>query len=390
MAHALLSPSSASQWLACPPSARLQQSFPDRAGEAAAEGTLAHSLGETIIGYKVGHIKKPVFRSKLKEIQKSQLYNEAMMSYMEDYASFVIEQYELAKQITKDALIALETRLDMSDYVPEGFGTGDVNIVADHVLGFIDLKYGKGVKVDARENKQMMLYALGALKAFSHLYDIQEISMTIYQPRMDNISTWSISVKELLQWAEEHLRPKAELAFAGKGEYAAGRHCQFCRAKAVCRANAEYQLEGARNEFTDPVLLSDEEVSEVLKKSADLKKWLTSVEDYALMEAIHNERQWPGMKLVEGRSNRKYINTELVSERLLKAGFSEEIIFKPKEIRGITDLEKAVGKKMFAETVSDLLDKPPGAPTLALEEDPRPVYSDPKSAKSDFASDFAD
>jgi hypothetical protein len=386
--HAILSPSGASRWLSCTPSARLEQSFPDRAGTAAAEGTLAHELAELTIGYKLGRVKKPAYIKALKEIQTNPLYDTGMLGYIEDYACFVLEQFDLAKEHTKDAEIFLETRLDMTDYVPEGFGTGDVCIVADNVMEFIDLKYGKGVPVSATENKQMMLYALGLLKEYNHLYDAHTIRMTIVQPRLDDISSWEIGVTELLDWAETVLKPKAKLAFDGQGEYEAGEHCRFCRAKAVCRANAEYHLAAAAKEFTNPDLLTDQEVSDVLDRSAGLKKWLTSVEDYALLLAIHNDKQWPNLKLVEGRSNRRYTNEVTVADNLEKAGIPEDKLYKKRALFGITDLQRNIGKPLFESVVTPLLEKPPGAPTLVSAADPRPVYADPKSAASDFAEEI--
>ena len=389
-AHALLSPSGASRWIACPRSARLEQSFPDRAGVAAAEGTLAHELAELMIGFKLGRVKKPAYNKALKTIQTNELYSTEMLNYMDEYSSFVLEEFHNVQAHTPDAEIFLETRLDMTDYVPEGFGTGDVCIVADHVLTFIDLKYGKGVPVDATENKQMMLYALGLIKEYAHLYDAHTIRMTIYQPRLDSISTWSISVVELLDWAEIVLKPAAQLAFEGKGEFNPGKHCQFCKAKAVCRANAEWNLEAAKKEFTNPDLLSESEVAEILARSSSLKKWLTSVEDYALMKAIHDGTEWPGLKLVEGRSNRRYIDENAVVVKLCEAGVDKDKIYKPQSLVGITELQKNIGKPLFSQIIEPLLEKPPGAPTLVSQEDPRPVYSDPKSAASDFAEDFTD
>lgn len=389
-AHALLSPSGASRWIACPRSARLEQQFPDRAGQAAAEGTLAHELAELMIGFKLGHVKKPAYTKALKTIQSNELYSVEMLNYMDEYSSYVLEEFHNVQAHTPDADIFLETRLDMTDYVPEGFGTGDVCIVADHVLNFIDLKYGKGVPVDATENKQMMLYALGLIKEYAHLYDAHTVRMTIYQPRLDSISTWEITVEDLLDWAETVLKPAAQLAFEGKGEFSPGKHCQFCKAKAVCRANAEWNLEAAKKEFTNPDLLTEEEVAEVLERSASLKKWLTSVEDYALMKAIHEGTQWPGLKLVEGRSNRRYIDENAVVVRLCEAGVDKDKIYKPQSLVGITELQKNIGKPLFTQIIEPLLEKPPGAPTLVSEEDPRPVYSDPKSAASDFADDFTD
>lgn len=389
-AHALLSPSGASRWLSCTPSARLEASVPDRAGQAAQEGTLAHELAEITIGFKLGRIKKPAYTKALKVIQANALYAPDMLVYIEEYASYVVAQFDLAKQHTKDADIFLETRLDMTDYVPEGFGTGDVSIVADNYLDFIDLKYGKGIPVTAVKNKQMMLYALGLIKEYGYIFGAEIVRMTIYQPRLDSISVWEIGVKELLMWAEQYLKPRAILAYKGEGDFVPGEHCGFCRVKATCRANSEYNLVAAKNEFKMPELLTADEVSEVISRSASLKKWLSSVEDYALMRTIHDGAVWPGFKLVEGRSNRRYIDETRVISVLETNGFSEDIIYKKRSIQGITELQRNIGKALFIELIDPLLAKPPGAPTLVSEEDPRPVYADPKSAESDFADDYTE
>lgn len=384
MSHALLSPSGASRWLSCTPSARLEQSFPDRAGEAAAEGTLAHSLAELLLQHKLGLVIKKTYSRSLQEIMNDKRFSEEMLEFMETYTDFVIEQYEAAKTQTKDAMIFLETRLDMTDYVPEGYGTGDVNIVADKILDFVDLKYGKGVPVSAIENRQMMLYALGALKEYGHLYDIETVRMTIHQPRLDSISTWEISVAELINWAETELKPKAALAFEGKGEFKPGKACQFCKAKAICRANSEFQLELAQHEFEVPELLSPSEVADILKRKKQFVSWLTSVSDYALLEAVHNGAEWPGFKLVEGRSNRKYTDETEVAKTLKEAGFDDDVIYK-KELLGITAMEKAIGKKPFSLHLTELTIKPKGSPTLVDESDPRQKFEKNNTALDDFS-----
>lgn len=383
--HALLSPSGASRWLACTPSARLESQFPDKAGEAAREGTLAHSLGELLIKHKANLISKAVFNKELKAIQADPLYDNSMMEHCEDYAVHVMEVYAEAMTRSKDAKLFLEKKLDMTRWVPEGFGTGDVNIVADHILDFIDLKYGKGVEVSAVENKQMMLYALGSLEAYDFLFDIKVVRMRIYQPRIENISEWEITVEELMKWADEELTPKAKMAFDGKGEYSPGKHCQFCRARAVCKANADHQLELADYDFKAPSLLDDNAVADILRRTADFKSWLTEVNDMALSEAVNNNKKWPGFKLVEGRSNRKYSDEDAVANKLSAAGFKDETIFKPKELLGITDMEKAITKKVFATELEDLVIKPPGKPTLVPVEDKRVEINSLEKAQQDFA-----
>jgi hypothetical protein len=383
--HALLSPSGASRWLACTPSARLEEQFPDRAGEAAREGTLAHTLSEVILGYKLGLINEPLFEQGLAEIQNDDLYTSAMYDHAENYSVFVLERLSDAKAHTKDALIFLEQKLNLTDYIPEGFGTGDAVIIADGILDTIDLKYGKGVSVSAENNKQMMLYALGALREFDYMYDITTVRMTIHQPRIDNYSSWEIPVSELRKWAEEELKPKAQAAFEGKGEYMPGEHCRFCKAKAVCKANADYNLELAQYEFKAPALLTDEEVVDILNRMDAFTTWLKAVDEHTLYEAVNNGKKWPGYKLVEGRSNRKYSDETVVASKLLTAGFAEDLIYK-KELLGITAMEKAVGKKQFTAIVSDLLVKPDGKPTLVPASDKRPEYHSSEAAIKDFSN----
>jgi hypothetical protein len=384
MSHAILSPSAASRWLLCSRSARLEQQFPDRSGAAASEGTLAHSLGELLIAFKVKRILKRTYTEKLKEIKANPLFDDAMLDHMDEYATYVVEQYSKAQARTKDAVLFLEQKLDMTDYVPEGFGTGDVGIIADHTMDFIDLKYGKGVPVSCVNNKQMMLYALGALKAYDMLYDIEHVRMTIYQPRLDNISTFEISVADLKDWAENELKPRAELAFAGEGEFAPGEVCRFCKAAATCKANADFNLQLAKYEFQEAVLLSDDDVSDILTRADLFTKWLSAVEEHAQHEAVVNGKKWPGFKLVEGRSVRVYADETKVVETLVTKGLEENTLF-TKKILGITAMEKLLGKSDFATYLSSLVVKPPGKPTLVPANDKRPEYNSAEGAAADFA-----
>lgn len=381
--HAVLSPSGASRWLNCTPSARLEQEFPDRKSQAASEGTLAHQLGELLIREKLGLLSKIEYQRAYKDIAANELFDNAMLEHADDYATFVMERYAEAQTHTKDARLFLEQQLDLTEFVPEGFGTGDSIIVADHVLDITDLKYGKGVPVFAEKNKQMMLYALGALFLFEHLYDIHTVRMTIYQPRLDTISTWEISVNELKQWAEDELKPKAALAFEGKGEFLPGAHCGFCKAKAVCRAHADMNLEMAQHEFKNPELLTDAEIAKIMDRASMFKNWIGAVEEHALHQAVHNGKRWPGYKLVEGRSNRKYADEAQVASKLLNSGIAEDIIY-TKKLIGITALQSEVGKKAFDELTKGLIIKPAGKPTLVPDTDKRPEYNSVASAQADF------
>lgn len=383
MAHAILSPSAASRWLNCTPSARLESNYADKGSEAAKEGTLAHKVGELLIKEKLKLISKPVMLKELKKLEKDELYNNAMLDHAEDYAVFVVERFAEAKMQTKDALIFTERNIDLSAYVEEGFGTLDNTIIADRVIEIIDLKYGKGVFVDAKENKQMMLYALGALDEFDYVYDVDKVRMTIYQPRLDNYSSWEVSVQDLKAWGESELRPKAALAFAGKGEFIPGAHCQFCKVRATCKAHADMQLDLAKHDFKIPELLDEDEIADILDRAKSFENWLTAVEDHALHEAVNNGKKWPGYKLVEGRSNRKYSDQELVRIELMSAGYKAEEIFKM-ELLGITAMEKVLGKTEFNTLLSSLLIKPPGKPALVPESDKRPEYNSNEAAVKDF------
>lgn len=385
MSHAVLSPSGAARWLACPPSARLEQQFPDTAGEAAREGTLAHALGECLIRYYTGKTGKAAFEKELSGIRADSMYNPDMEDYAEGYAAFVNERYTEACGRTKDAVLGIEEKLDLTEFVPEGYGTGDAIVIADGVLDIIDLKYGKGVPVYPENNRQMMLYALGALHGYGFLYDISVVRMTIYQPRLDNISSWELPAEELCRWAEEELRPRAKLAFEGKGEFCPGAHCRFCKAKAQCAALAGDNLRLARYEFRSAELLTDRDVSAILTVADRFRNWLSSVEDYALREAVNSGKKWEGFKLVEGRSNRVYTDPDKVAETLMAEGYPEALIYE-KKLLGISAMEKTITKKVFACLPEGLIRKPPGAPVLVLLSDKRPEMGSTADAINDFSN----
>ena len=361
--HAILSASSSHRWLNCNPSARLEQEFEDHETEAAAEGTAAHALCEHKLRKALKlRSKKPV----------SQYDCDEMDDYTDGYVQFVLEQLAQAKLTCPDPQVLIEQRLDFSCYVPDGFGTGDCLIIASPRLHVIDFKYGLGVLVDAYQNPQMMLYALGALRIFDCLYDITEVSMSIYQPRRENVSTWTISVDELMDWAENTLRPKADLAYKGEGEYSPGYWCQFCKAAVKCRARAEAKLDLARFEFAQPPLLSDAEIEEILGKLEDLTKWANEIMAYAQDAAINHGKEWAGYKLVESRTNRKYTDEEAVARAAASAGYRD--IYK-KTLIPITEMEKLMGKQTFKEVLGGLVAKPIGKPTLVPASDKRPAIT---------------
>lgn len=370
--HALLSASSSRRWLNCTPSARLEEQFPSDNGSVyAEEGTAAHALAE----HKLKRMLKRRSKRPVSDYQCDE-----MEECTDGYVSYAMEQVELAKQNCKDPVVLIEQRLDYSAYVPEGFGTGDLLIVADGTLAVIDLKYGKGVAVDAEWNPQMMLYGLGALELFDAIYDIDTVRMTIYQPRLELVSTWEISVEELMKWVEEELKPRAQLAIQGEGEFRCGSWCRFCKAKNTCRARAEEYLKLAQMEFRPPSLLTDEEIAEVLKVADELAKWAADVYAFATDEAVTHGKQWSGFKLVEGRSNRKYTDEEEAAEAAKAAGYTD--IYKSSLV-GITEMEKLMGKKKFAEVLGKLVYKPKGKITLVTESDKREAIIT-ATAEADF------
>lgn len=359
--HAKLSASSAHRWMNCNPSANLEREFADRTSEAAAEGSAAHALCEH-------KLRKALKMRSTRPVSKYD--SDEMEMYTDSYVEFVLEQIEVAKQHCTDPFVLIEQRLDFSCYVPDGFGTGDCLIVADKLLHIIDFKYGLGVLVEAEENPQMMLYALGALRLFDALYDIDTISMSIFQPRRENVSTWTITVAELEDWAEKTLRPKAELAFKGEGAFNPGSWCTFCKAAVKCRARAEEKLSLAQYEFAKPPLLTDEEIEDILSRLDDLTKWANEIAAYAQDAAINHGKQWNGFKLVEGRSIRKYSDETAVVAAATAAGYRD--IYK-KSLIPITEMEKLMGKKTFAEVLGGLVIKPQGKPTLVPASDKRPA-----------------
>jgi hypothetical protein len=369
--HAVLSASGAHRWLNCLPSARLELEFVNNESSAAAEGTAAHALCEHKLK-KALHMrsKRPV-----------SVYNsDEMEEHSDAYVEFVMEQLELAKQSCTDPLILIEQRLDFSCYVPQGFGTGDCIIIADKKLHIIDFKYGMGVLVDAVDNPQMKLYALGALEIYDSLYDIEEVSMTIFQPRRENVSTWTIRVEDLKAWAEKELKPKAKKAYDGEGEYLPGEWCTFCRAAVKCRARAEEKLKLAQSEFKLPPLLTDSEIEEVLSKLSDLTKWANEIIAYATDAAVNHGKEWHGFKVVEGRSVRKYKDEDAVAEVAKANGYKD--IFRQSLIT-LTEMERLMGKSKFEKILGDLIYKPPGKPTLVPLSDKRPAMN-VSNAKNEF------
>ena len=368
--HAILSASSSHRWLNCNPSARLELEFEDRETTAASEGTAAHALCE----------HKLKRRLKLRSDRPvSEFDNDEMEQYTDDYADFVMEQVTRERRRDAETQVLIEQRLDFSCYVPDGFGTGDCVIVSKGRLHIIDFKYGQGVLVDAEENPQMKLYALGALREFGEKYQIKRVKMTIFQPRRENVTTWETTVCRLKRWADKDLKPKAEKAYNGEGNYCPGEWCLFCKAAVKCRARAEEKLRLAQSEFKLPPLLTDAEIEAVLEKLPDMKKWAEEIQDYALTSAL-NGKEWKGFKLVEGRSVRKYSDEDEVAKAAMSAGYND--IYK-KSLISITDMERLMGKKDFATILGGLIVKPQGKPTLVPDTDKREAIT-VSNAKNDF------
>ena len=369
--HAVLSPSSANRWLHCTKSARLELEFSEKETAAAAEGTAAHALCE----HKVKKALKQRSRRPVSEYD-----NDEMEDLTDAYRDYVMEQLTQEKQTCPDAQVFIETRLDLTAYVPNSYGTCDCLIVSDEKLHIIDFKYGQGVLVEAERNPQMMLYALGALDIYDGLYDFKEVAMTIFQPRRENISTWTETVVELRKWAEEELKPKAKLADAGDGEFCSGNWCLFCKAAVKCRARAQAKLELAKQEFSLPPLITDEEIEDILPRLPDLTKWANDILAYAMDAALNHGKQWKGFKIVEGRSVRKYSDEDAVIKAAKEAGYTD--IFKTSLIT-LTEMEKLMGKKKFKEVLGELIIKPRGKPTLVSDIDKRSAITG-NDAKSDF------
>ena len=359
--HAVLSASSSHRWLNCTPSALLEQLFPGKESNAAAEGTAAHALCE----HKLRRALKMQSRK-----PTSKYHSDEMDEHTDGYVQFVLETLAEAKQICPDPVLLMEQRLDFSGWVPGGFGTGDCIIIADDLLHIIDFKYGQGVLVEAEQNPQMMLYALGALNAFGCLYDINRVAMTIYQPRRANVCTWEIPVTQLTNWAEHELVPRALLAAAGEGDFCPGEWCRFCRAAVKCKARAEEKLDLVRYEFAAPPLLSDEDIAAILPKLDDLTHWAADIANYAEEAAIHQGKSWPGFKVVEGRTVRRYTDEDAVIQTAREAGYTD--IYRRK-LLSITEMEKLMGRKNFQAVLGHLIEKPAGLPTLVPDSDKRPA-----------------
>ena len=382
--HSMLGASKAHQWIECPPSAMWEQQFPEPPNtEAAAEGTLAHAIAEEHLRRLLAG-KKVATSAKLK---RDPLYRPAMEEYVDTYTTYVMEQYITARLETKDALLLTEEHVDFSFWVPDGYGTADCILIADKTMHIFDLKYGKGIPVSAVGNPQIRLYALGAYDAYEMLYDIREITMHIIQPRLDSITSETVTVEQLLNWADTVVRPAAKLAAEGIGNIKAGDHCRWCRCKHVCRAYAEQRMKVAQFRFNEQLEertareLSMDEISEILELVDDLTRWAKSIKEWAQDQAVNHGVVFDGWKLVEGRANRVITDEAKAIEALDRAGFTPDSVT---ELKGITKLEELIGKKRLAELLDGLLIKPQGKPVLVPESDSRRAISSTAEAQSIF------
>lgn len=381
-AHALLSASGASRWMNCTPSARLEEKFDESSTSTfAAEGTLAHEFGDVNLRFKNGEIDEKTLKAELKKLRKDKNYTDEMESEVDKYVTIVMEAFAVAKARTPDAKLLIEERVDFSHLVEKGFGTGDVCIVADGFLDVIDLKYGKGVKVDADKNPQLMLYGSGALRKFDLVYDIHTVNLVIVQPRLDHLSEWKISTEDLIEWGQKEVKPKAAKAYQGKGVQKAGDHCKWCKVKAMCATLAAKNVKLAQHDFKDPHLLTESQVLGVYKQIPMLVDWANAVGKHLLDEAVKGKK-WQGLKLVEGRSNRKWTDEKKVQEALIENLFDEKE-FTTTKLQGITAVEKLVGKSKFPTILGSLVIKPQGKPTLVPMSDKRPAMG-VEQAKEDF------
>ncbi len=384
--HALLSASGASRWLNCPPSARLEEMFQESAksSDYAEEGTLAHEFGELSLRSRTGQITRKVFMAETAKLTKSPRYSSEMEGEVEKYSDYVFETYLAAREKVRGAILLIEERLDFSHLVEQGFGTGDAIIISDGVLEIIDLKYGKGIRVDAEKNPQLMLYGLGALAKYDIMFDVKTVRLTIVHPRLDHYSSWDISVDELVKWGEETVKPIAARAYLGEGVQKAGPHCRWCKVQAMCATLAANNVSLAQYEFKSPYLLTEGQLLEVHKQIPMLTDWANAVEEYLLKEAL-NGKQWEGLKVVEGRSQRKWLDKPAVAKILLENKYSPEQ-FMVSDLAGIPAIEKLVGKKEFPVLLGECVAIPQGKPTLVPISDKRPAMG-VDQAKIDFSSE---
>lgn len=380
--HALLSPSGLERWMNCGPSARLGAKFPDKPSPYADEGTFAHWLSIDVeIAYAVGKLTKAQYEIELTVAKTRKYYSISLHEYCRDFKSYVIEQYNRLRAIDPHTKIFLETEVDLSLYIPESFGTSDIIIVGAGRIVVIDLKFGQGVPVESEENGQLMAYGLGALHMYSVFFDLHIVELHIFQPRIDNTSSWVTSADSLVKWGEDILRPGAKAAFNGEGDFTPGDHCQFCRVRPTCAALTKFVLTSSKYE-QEPGTISPKQMSEILLKEDIIKGWLNAVTEFALKEALENGTKWPGHKLVEGTSKRVIKDEEKAAKILQQEGLAKHEYTRT-SLLPMGDLEKLIGKKRFATVFDPVLFKPKGKPTLVPISDKRPELNSIENAFDD-------
>lgn len=368
--HAILSASSAHKWLVCTPSARLEEQFPSKTSEYMREGTLAHAIAEfKARSYFLEPMSKATQTKKLNKLKKEDGFQEEMLEYTDTYLNFLKEE---ALQTKVKPFIAIEQKLDFSNYVPEGFGTADCIMLWGDTLHVIDFKYGKGVKVEADDNPQMKLYALGAINTYGMLYHIKFIKMSIVQPRIDHISSYDMPIELLLEWGEKIVKPQAQKAFAGIGEFVQGEHCRFCRAKGACEFRARENMKMIEEIQNNTGVITNDELGDMLTNTDGIEQWIEDIKAYALELVLKGEKV-KGWKAVEGKSNRKISDVDKAFEKLEANGYEEAILYEKTPLT-LTKLEKVVGKTKLSKLIGEYIEKPKGAPTLAKESDKREPY----------------
>jgi len=375
-AHALLSASSSDQWLNCTRSARAQEHIEDTSSDFALEGTKGHEYSEAVLREHYNVISKDESQAIIEAIEKHRLYKDDMPGYISKYVEFVTEN------AGPDALVLIENKVDYSSWAPEGYGTADIIILDGDTMHVIDLKYGQGILVSAERNAQLRLYALGALHDFGFLFSVKNIIMTIVQPRRDHISQDRLSKERLLVWADEFVKPKADLAFEGQGSFIPGDHCKWCKIRATCRARAAYNLVLAHDEFEVPETLSNSELQAVLDQASGISSWIKDIKEFIYSE-LKNGNLVEGFKLVEGRQSRNITDNDAVISKLISKGYKELDFMKAPTLEGVTKLTKLLGKNEFNVLVGPYIEMKAGKPKMAKASSKKQEWK-PDKVEDDF------